>query len=185
MKRILKTCAVVALGMLVLPLLSRAADNPYKRAKVGEWVEFSMVSETMGSKTEMKTKQTVVAKDDVSVTLRIVASMMGREMPPQETKIMLDTPYQPFVQGNSDAKVTLLGEGEETITVDGKSYQCHWAKAKVVATKPAAIESTSQAWSSKDVPLGGMVKMESDSVMTMNGKTMKSKMTMRLTGSSK
>ena len=58
-------------------------------------------------------------------------------------------------------------------------------KIKVVATKPVAMESTVKAWSSKDVPVGGLVKMESDSVMTMNGKVMNTKMTMKLTGSGK
>jgi len=123
-----------------------------------------------------------VAKDDVSVTLRIAATMMGKEMPPQDTKIMFDKPFNPYTQGNTDAKVTTLGEGDETITVDGKSYKCHWAKVKVVATKPMAMESTMKAWSSKDVPLAGMVKMESESVMTMEGTTMNTKMTMKLTG---
>jgi hypothetical protein len=185
MNRMLKTCAVAAIGTLVLPLLAAAADNPFKSAKVGEWVEYATTTETMGAKMEMKTKQTVVARDDVSVTLRIVASMMGKEMPPQETKIMLNKSYEPYVQGDTDAKVTVLGEGDETITVDGKSYKCHWGKAKVVATKPMAMESTVKAWSSKDVPVGGLVKMESDSVMTMNGQAMNSKMTMKLTGSGK
>jgi hypothetical protein len=57
----------------------------------------------------------------------------------------------------------------------------------VVATTPAAIESTVKAWSSKEVPLAGMVKMESESVMTMKNKTamdttMNTKMTMKLSG---
>jgi L-fucose mutarotase/ribose pyranase (RbsD/FucU family) len=124
-----------------------------------------------------------VARDDVSVTLRMAVTMMGRQMPPKDTKIMLDKPYQPYMQGDSDAKVTTLGEGDETVTVDGKSYKCHWVKVKVVATKPVAVESTTKAWSSKDVPLSGMVKMEIESVMTVEGNTMNTKTTMRLTGS--
>jgi len=183
MNRMLKTCTAVALGMLLFPLFTWAADNPYKSAKVGEWVEIVTNSETMGRTMEMKMKQTVVAKDDVSVTLRMVATMMGKQMPPQDTKIMLDKPFDPYTQGNSDAKATILSEGDETIVVDGKSYKCHWAKVKVVATKPAVIESTVKSWSSKDVPLAGMVKMESESVMTMEGTTMNTKTTMKLVGS--
>ena len=182
MNPILKTCAVTILGTLVLSLQAVAADNPYKSAKVGEWVETVSTSETMGGKMEMKMKRTVVAKDAVSVTLRTVATMMGREMPPQDAKIMFDQPYQPYVQGDSDAKVTTLDEGDETITVSGKSYKCNWAKVKVVATKPMPMESTVKAWSSKDIPLGGIVKMESESVMSMEGTTMNSKTTMTLTG---
>ena len=96
---------------------------------------------------------------------------------------MLDKPYQPFVQANSDAKVTILGEGDETVTVDGTSYKCRWAKVKVVATTPMAIESTVKTWTSKEVPVSGMVKMESESVMTMNGQVMNTKMSMKLAGS--
>ena len=185
MSRLLKMCAVLALGTLVVPLQTRAADNPFKSAKVGQWIEYVTTIETKGNKREQKTKQVVVAKDDASVTLRTTATAMGKEMPPQETKIMLDQPYQPFAQRDSDAKVTILGEGDETITVDGKSYKCHWAKARVVVTKPVAMESTSKVWTSKEVPLSGMVKMEGDSVMTMQGTTMSTKMTMKLSGSGK
>lgn len=183
--RMLKACALVALGTLVLPLLSWAADNPFKSAKVGDWVQTVTTTETMGNKMEMNTKQTVVARDDVSVTLRMEVSMMGRQMPPQESRIMLEQPYEPYTQPNTDAKATILGEGDETITVDGKSYKTHWTKVKVVATKPAPMESTVKAWSSKDVPLSGMVKMESESVMAMNGKSMNTKMIMKLAGSGK
>ena len=49
-----------------------------------------------------------------------------------------------------------------------------------------AMESTIKAWSSKDVPLTGVVKMESESVMTMpSGTTMNTKTTMKLAGSGK
>lgn len=185
MNRMLKICAVVAMGTLVLPLKSLATDNPYRSAKVGEWVENLMITETMGRKVEMKMKQTIVDKDDVSVTMRTTGTMMGREIPPQDTKILLNQTYDPYTQGYTDAKVTRLGEGDETVSVGGKSYKCHWEKVKVVATRPAAVESTFKLWSSKDVPLSGMVKMESDSVMTMGTQTMNTKMTMVLTGSGK
>lgn len=185
MNRMLKTCAVVVLAVLMLPLLTRAEDNPLKNAKVGEWIEFVTITTSMGSKMEMKMKQTVVARDDVSVTLRTVISMLGREQPSQDVKITLDQPYQPYAQGFSDAVVTPLGEGNETISVGGKSYNCRWTKVKVVATKPAAVESTTKVWSSKDVPVTGLVKMESESVMSVGGNTMNTTMTMQLTGSGK
>lgn len=185
MNRMLKTCVMLALGALVLPLAARAEENPLKNAKVGEWVEFVTTTATMGNTMEMKTKQTVVAKDDVSVTLRTAVTMMGMQQPPQDVKIMLNQPYQPHAEGFPDAVVTPLGEGTETITVGGKSYASRWTKVKVVATKPAPVQSTSKVWSSKSVPVTGLVKMESESVMTMGGNTMKTTMTMQLTGSGK
>ena len=183
MNRILKTCTMVALVTLLLPLLAWAADNPLKNAKVGEWVEIVATTGTMGQKTEFKTKQTVVAKDDISVTLRRVTTMMGKEQPPRDTKIMLNKSYEPYTQGFTDAVVTKLGEGNETIAVGGKAYNCRWVKVKVVATKPAAVESTSKFWSSKDVPVNGFVKMETESVMTIEGETRNATTTMQLVGS--
>ena len=185
MNRMLKSCAVVALVALLLPHPARAVDNPLKSARVGEWVEFVTTSSSKGASMEMKMKQTVVAKDDTSVTLRTVTTMMGKEQPPQDLKIMLDKPYRPYAQGLPDAMVTNLGDGNETITVGGKSYSCHWAKVRIVATKPAAIESTTKVWSSKDVPVNGLVKMETESVMTVGGNTMNTTMTMQITGSGK
>ena len=175
----------VALGALLLPLLIWAVDNPLKNAKVGEWVSFVTHTEAMGQKTEMQMKQTVVAKDETSVTLKTETTMNGTKMPPQETKIPLNQPYEPYKTPNSDAVVTPLGTGTETLTVGGKPYACTWTNVKVVMTKPAAMESTTKMWISKDVPVSGMVKMESDSVMKAGTQTMNTKMTMELTGSGK
>jgi hypothetical protein len=185
MNRTMKTFAVIALGALLLPVLIWAVDNPLKNAKVGEWIEFVMNTETMGTKMDMKMKQTVVAKDAVSVTLRTVSTMMGKEMPPQDSKILFDQPYEPYKAGFQDAVVTPLGEGNETITVGGKAYSCHWVKVKVVATKPQAVEATTKVWTCKDVPVSGMVKMETESNMKIGDKMMATKMTMELTGAGK
>ena len=160
MKRTTKTFPTVALAALLLTIMAWAADNPLKKAKVGEWIEFATHAEVMGQTRETTMKQTVVAKDAVSVTMRTVTTMMGREMPPQDVKIMLDKPYEPYKSSASDAVVTQLGEGSETIIVRGKSYNCHWVKVKTVETKPQAVESVTKVWGCKDVPVSGMVKME-------------------------
>jgi len=173
----------VVLGALLLPLLIWAADNPLKNAKVGEWIEFVTHTEAMGTKMEMQMKQTVVAKDATSITLRTESTMNGTKMPPQDTKIMLDQPYEPYTKGFSDAVVTPLGEGTETITVGGKAYACHWAKVKVVATKPTAVDATTKVWTCKDVPVSGMVRMETESAMKAGTQIMNTKMTMEMTGS--
>lgn len=159
---------------------AKTADNPLKNAKVGQFLEFRTVTEAMGTKSEIQTKQTVIAKDDVSVTLRTEITAMGMKMPPQESKYMLNQPYEPYKAEGTDAVVTPLGEGDETITAGGKSYSCHWAKVKVVASKPAPLTSTTTVWSCKDIPVTGMAKMITDSTMEMQGKTMDSKMTMEL-----
>jgi len=186
MERMKKICAMLMLGALVLlPILMWAADNPLKNAKVGEYVEYKTTTDAAGNKTETKMKQTVIAKDDVSVTLRTVMTMNGKEMPPQDTKIMLNQPYEPYKAGYTDAVVTPMGEGNETIMIGGKSYACHWVKVKVVATKPVAVTMTSTVWSCKDVPVHGMVKMTMDMTMKMGAKDMTSKTTSELLGAGK
>jgi hypothetical protein len=173
-------------------IMPKAAANPFKNANVGDWMEYAMTAEMTGSagggmkmpKMESTVKQTVTAKDDTSITLRIETSMMGTPMS-REQKIPLDKPFEPYLMGLKDATATPLGEGDETINVGRKPYACHWVKVKVVATKPVPSESTTKAWTCKDVPMSGLVKMESDSTINMEGQTMVNKMTMELTGSGK
>ncbi|MEJ2366990.1 MAG: hypothetical protein P8Z49_01225 [Acidobacteriota bacterium] len=176
-----------AATLLLLPGLARMASEPQgnalKNAKVGQWVEYSTHNQIMGRTMEMKTKQTIVAKDATSVTMRVETTMMGRAMPPQTVKIQLDKTYQPYTEGMTNAKVTKLGEGDESLTVGGKSYPCHWVKVKVSATKPHAMEAVTKVWTCKTVPVTGMVKMESDSTMKMEGHSVPNKLTMVLTGS--
>lgn len=159
---------------------SATVDNPLKNAKVGQYIKFKMTTEAMGTKTQMEMKQTVIAKDDISVTLRTETTAMGMKMPPQDSKIMLNQPYEPYKQGITDAVVTPLGEGNEQISVGGKTYNCHWAKVKVTASKPTAVDSITTVWSSPDVPVNGMVKMVTDATTKMGQNAMATKMTMEL-----
>ena len=161
-----------------------AADNPFKTAKVGDWVEYATTTGGMGHDMQMTTKQTVVAKDDTSVTLRNEATAMGQKMPPHDVKIPFDKPYEPYKSSSAatDATTTLIGEGNETITVGGKPYACHWVKMKVVATKPAPTNGTVKVWSCSDVPAGGMVKMEMENEMKVEKQTMTTTMVMELKG---
>ncbi len=187
MTRTKRIAVAVALGVLLLPVLSwmaqGAGNNPLKNAHVGDWVEFATHTGAMGQQMEMKTKQTVVAKDATSITLRTETTMMGHTMPPQDVKIPLNRSYEPYAAGLTDAKVTPLGEGNETLKVGGKSYACHWVKVKVAATKPQPMEGTTKVWTCPDVPVTGVVKMETESTMTVGGKSMPTQMTMELIGS--
>lgn len=189
MKRANRIAVWVTLGALLLPVLGVMAlgpgdDNPLKSAKVGEWAEFVMKNEVMGQSMEMKMKQSVVAKDATSITLRTETTVMGKKTS-TDTKIPFDQAYEPYKMGlpeNVKVTVTPLGSGSETITVGGKAYACTWSKVKMVMTSPAPMDSTTKVWSCKDVPVAGMVKMETDSTMSAGGQTMNTKMTMELTG---
>jgi hypothetical protein len=181
----MKRCLWISALVLCVTMAVFAADNPYKNAKVGDWVEYTMTTTAMGHNMQMTSKQTVVAKDETSVTLRTEMTSMGHKMPPQEIKIPFNQPYEPYKLGarpESDAKATLIGEGNETITVGGKPYACHWVKMKVTSTKPQPSEGTMKVWNAADVPAGGMVKMEMDNEMAMGEQKMTTTMVWELTG---
>ena len=175
--------AVLALAVLVYsaaPELLQAADeNPFKSAKVGDWVEFKQATQMAAGNMEATMKQTVTAKDEKTVTLKMEVSANGMKPPPQEVKIELDKPYDP-TQTPENAKIEKLKEGDETITAGGKEYKCHWVQSKVtVDHEGTKFETESKSWISKDAPLGGLVKME------MEIKAMGTKTLMELTGSGK
>lgn len=181
----MKRCLWFAALVLCLTVAVSAADNPYKNAKVGDWVEYTTTTTAMGHNMQMTSKQTVIAKDETSVTIRTEMTAMGQKMPPQEMKIPFNQPYDPsrmMAHAETDAKSTIVGEGSETITVGGKAYACHWVKMKVTATKPQHTDGTIKVWNTADVPAGGMVKMEMDNKMAMGEQTMSTTMVMELTG---
>lgn len=191
MTRVNRIVMWVALSALLMPILGLmalgAGDNPLKNARVGDWAEYVMKNQVMGQTMEMKSKQSIVARDATSVTLRTETTVMGKKTS-TDTKIPFDQPYEPYKMGlpeNVKVTVTPLGSGSETVTVGGKSYACTWAKVKMVMTAPTPMDATTKVWTSKDVPVYGMVKMETDSTMNAGGQTMNTKMIMELVGASR
>jgi hypothetical protein len=180
--RSLLTSAVL---VCLVPALQAADDeNPFKKAKVGDWAEYKM-SSPQGI--EGKLKMTVKAKNDKEATIenKMTISVMGneREMPVQQQKIDLTQAYD-YTKLNSmgklpkgvDAKVEKAGDGKEKITIGGKSYDSNWMKLKTTNKfGDMTIESEIKVWMSKTAPLSGMVKMEVTSQFL--------NMTMELTGS--
>ena len=92
-------------------------DNPFKNAKVGDWVEYKMTSSGEG-----KFKLTVVAKDDKEVTYETTGSTPSMEKettePTQKVKIDLTKPYDLIMAGkpaSKDTKIEKLCEGKEKL----------------------------------------------------------------------
>jgi hypothetical protein len=164
---------LAALAVVLLPALGLAQEkkeeNPFRNAKVGDWASYTMTTSTMGQKIEAAMKMEVTAKDDKNVTLKTSMTANGMQFPGQETKIDLTKPFDPLaMQGQMpkdvEAKVEKTGDGKEKIKVGGKEYDAAWTKAKVTAKAGGQeIKSDVKVWTSKDVPAGGMVKMEMQS----------------------
>jgi hypothetical protein len=172
--------AVVFSGVAMLSH-AEDAENPYKTAKVGDWVEYTSHTAGAGFSMESKSKQTVMAKTDKEVTIKIESEMQGQKNS-QEQKIDLTKKFDPNdmstgMPGGMKPKVEKVKEGDEAVTIGGKKYDAHWVENKVtMEMQGAKIESDTKSWISKDAPLGGLVKMEMNMSAGM-------KMTMELSGS--
>lgn len=140
------------------------ADNPFRNSKVGDWIEYKMTGQLMSGKTKM----TVTSKDDKELAYEIAGTftMNGKEMtaPLQKQIIDLTKSYDPIVAANlkaSGVKTERLGEGAEKLKVGGREYDAKWIKTKTTATaNNITIVSEGKMWFCKDVPLSGLVKME-------------------------
>jgi hypothetical protein len=161
----MRVLLAVALLVSLVPALHAADDdNPYKKTKVGDWVEYKMTSATIAGKTKM----TITAKDDKEVTYELTGtfSFMGKETvsPPQKIKVDLTKPYDQISAANlkaNNTKIEKVGEGKEKLKVGDKEFDTTWRKLKATTTMGESIIITEyKMWFSKDVPMSGLVRMD-------------------------
>ncbi|HEY3324729.1 MAG TPA: hypothetical protein VGP72_30030 [Planctomycetota bacterium] len=153
---------LAVLCTLVAAAYSADVEHPFKKANIGDWVEYKTSNDMGGMKTEMGMKQTLIAKTEEEATMEITTKMMGRDMK-QEVKIKLNEKYDPIKQmAQGDVKPKLLGEGDESITVGGKTFKAHWTQYEIdMKTPQMQMTMKSKVWvAPAEVPLGGMVKTE-------------------------
>lgn len=146
MKRAFFLFALVA--MLAVPLAGLAADMPntMKDAKVGEWALYQMMG-------PMQQKQTVIAVDAKSVTIRIDIMMNGKTVNSTSNK-MLFSAMGSMAAGSNRPDMKM---GKATVTVKGQSLDC-------ITAQVSQDGKTFVTYISTEVPVYGMVKS------TMNGK---------------
>jgi plastocyanin len=156
---------VLAAGVLAADDKPAKVENPYRDAKVGDWIEWKTNDVVM--------RHTVTARTEAKLTLRIDQTVGGKKGPPLEQAIDLKGPYPPVAKKDPEDEtktvVEKLGSGKETLTIGGKKYDCEWTKNKTTITFKGGTEfvSVSTVWHCKDVPLGGAVRTES----VVGGKT--------------
>jgi hypothetical protein len=153
---------LIALPLLSAPAVAQDKNHPFSKAKVGDWITYKI--ETAAG--AMTMKQTVTAKDSDSVTLKIEMSAGGKPLHAAEQRVSLKEPFDPsrmLQSAESKAPVVKLAEGNETLSLAGKKYPCSWVKSKITTQANGQnYETTSTMWVSKDVPLGGLVKAETE-----------------------
>lgn len=128
--------------------MAQAEDNPWLKAKVGDWVSY----ETVTSGMKVGVKWTVTAKTATSLTYAIETSMMGQVVKSNQT---ID-----FKSFAAAAKATKAITTEETITVAGQSWKC-----KKVETNDNGVKNVT--WLNTDLAMGGLIKSETSGPVTM------------------
>jgi hypothetical protein len=167
-------------SLAVAPLACAAdEENPYKKVKVGDYATYKLSTKLGGNNLEGTLTQSVTAKSDKEVTIKVTGKVNGMDIPGQEQKIDLTKPYDPTkaaLPPGTEAKVEKLKDGAEKVKAGGKEYDCKWESYKVKAkTAGQEFEAEAKAWMSKDTP-HLLVKME----MTAEVMGMKVEMEMEL-----
>ena len=156
--------AAALLFCCAAPVQGAGNENPFKKARVGDWIAYEMTGPNM----EGTTKMTIVAKDDNEVLYEVAGkfSFGGNEMvaPIQKQKIDLTKPHNPIVAANlkgKDVKFETEGEGKEKIKLGEKEFDTKWTKSKATTNvNGITVVTDYKMWFSQDVPLSGLVRME-------------------------
>jgi len=158
-----RTFAVLT-AFAIAPVATAAdEENPYKKVKLGDYATYKTTTKIAGMSLEGLLTQTVSAKSDKEVTLKITGKINNVDIPGQEQKVDLTKPYDPTkaaLPPGTEAKVEKVKDGKEKVKAGGKEYECTWETYKVKAkTNGMEIEAEVKVWQSKDLPLL-VVKME-------------------------
>src|SRR5437763_15556775 len=96
-------------------------DNPFKKAKVGDFLAYKMTTSIGGNNIEASMKQTITAVSEKEASVKTVAMVNGMNIPAGgDTKIDLTKPYDPAsaaIQKNPKGKFEKTGEGKEKIKI--------------------------------------------------------------------
>ncbi|HZL72131.1 MAG TPA: hypothetical protein VFC86_06710 [Planctomycetota bacterium] len=109
-------------------------DNPeyqgWKSQKVGAWVKYKMTNDmgTMKMEGEVTSKLKELTAEKAVIDQLTIIEMMGKK---HETPMTRPVPAKVKKGTDSEgAKVEILEEGDEELTIKEKKYKCHWVKMK-------------------------------------------------------
>jgi hypothetical protein len=176
------------LAIAAAPFVARAADeeNPYKKAKVGDFATYKMTTKlAMGLNLEGTITQTVVSKNDKEVEIEVGGKVMGMDIPVQKQKIDITKPFDPTKAGGNvpagaAVNVEKLKEGKEKVKVGAKEYETKWETYKMkMKAGGMDIEADMKVWQAAELTIP-MVKMEMN--MEVSGQKMEMQMEMTESG---
>ena len=155
-------------------------EEALQQSQIGDWVEYELAiqSKIPGAKAleepfnkvKNHRRVTVMKKDAKSVTLKIEL-ISEKETQTKEEVVVFGQPKK----DDSSKQGLQEAEGWGPLRVGNADYECHWTE-EAFTTKVAGnqrVQIMQKVWSSKDVPLDGVVKrtFTSNSETTQSGST--------------
>jgi hypothetical protein len=182
-------CIAIFTPALATSVRAAEEENPFKKAKEGDFAKYSMTVNILGQKVEMESISTVAKKTDKEVTLETEVKAPPQFPVPkgkQKSTIDLTKPYDPTKQiAGAGPKPTVekLKDGKEKIKVAGKEWDCEWQTYKMKMEQGGmTIEGEMKVWNAKDFAFGA-VKMEMS--MDIGGQKMTTTMELKEQGNEK
>lgn len=151
--------------ILTVPALAEMVDNPdyLHWAKFGPG-SFSTISgtTTMGEGAQGMTidsqrgaKLVSIDEKQAVIEQSVVISMPGMTMPPMVSTITIPAKVEAGSEQDMLNPETKIDSGEETLEIDGKSYDTKWVEYKMTEQ---GVEMIAKSWYTDEVP-GRQVKM--------------------------
>lgn len=157
-------------------------SHPYAKAKVGDWMEYTVVTRMDGQEDTTSLRYTVIAKEARKIVVRMERKTRDAKTGKlKESKVDVPTPFDPwanFGKGQESWSFSHNGlnfagqieaRGKENLVIQGQTISCNWVR-HVVETEIS--ESRSTFWRSAELPLDGLAKSRVES----NGITMETTM---------
>ena len=140
-----------------------AAENPYRLAKVGDWVEWKITTQSPSEKADLPPVrgESHIKELVRSVSIKLLSmqvQILGQSDPVfMETQYSLERSYHPEWLGQ-EGKVELLKEPvSEPLVIAGRSLDCVKKELKMTGENGS---SNLTIWYSPEIPLGGIARME-------------------------
>ena len=110
------------LTMLAVRAPAQEAQQPLKKAKVGDYVVFKLDNDLA----KVSMRQEVTAVTEKEVTIRSTTTVNGMNLKPAEQTIDITKKSDPTVEAKNrkENKIVDTGKGRETLKINGKDYRC-------------------------------------------------------------
>lgn len=160
--------SVTFLGMLGMSKIG-SGSHPLKDSRNGDWVEYNYKSAqdaaVLSNVKSSKKWWTVSHRTETHVRVDFELFVFGARRRGGSHMFSLSKPFEPTLKDDASAQVKVLSEGTETLTINGKKYDCRWKLREIYVPldKNSVVpeyKCKSRIWSCPEVTVGGIVKME-------------------------